>query len=227
MKKLLAALCLASLTTFVHAQGYIQFQGTAAAISTNGTVASPYQPFGVASGTTIGRTVSSSISGDAFYYELLYAPGGTNGWTDFSLYNASWTPVTTYSGSLLIGTNNLIAGNFSGNGGSSGIQVDLNAGVSYNVILVGWSSSLGSNWTSIYPQLEFGIWTNSGYFGNTTIGTVTPFATAGAGDPSMFAGTWPNGSMTLYNINVPEPTTVALAGLGGLSLLLFRKSRRS
>jgi hypothetical protein len=30
----------------------------------------------------------------------------------------------------------------------------------------------------------------------------------------------------LYLVPVPEPTTLALAGLGGLSLLLFRRQRK-
>jgi hypothetical protein len=45
-------------------------------------------------------------------------------------------------------------------------------------------------------------------------------------DPAYFAGTGPSYSLTYQSLSlspVPEPSTLALAGLGGLGLLLFRR----
>jgi hypothetical protein len=74
---------------------------------------------------------------------------------------------------------------------------------------------------------------NQGFFGVSTTGFIaagsssiagaTVFATApvsGTGTPIFSLNT------PLYLVPVPEPTTLALAGLGGLSLLLFRRQRK-
>jgi hypothetical protein len=68
----------------------------------------------------------------------------------------------------------------------------------------------------------FGV-TSTGY---TASGSSNPgatlFATAAnaQGLPILSLNT------QLYLVPVPEPTTLALAGLGGLSLLLFRRQRK-
>jgi len=36
----------------------------------------------------------------------------------------------------------------------------------------------------------------------------------------------PNGEIVITAVPVPEPTTLALAGLSGLSLMLFRRLRK-
>jgi hypothetical protein len=65
-----------------------------------------------------------------------------------------------------------------------------------------------------------------GYFGFTGIGTITPFVTLGAGDPTIFPGTFQAGSLQMFFVvSMPEPGTMALAGLGGLVFLGFRRKQ--
>jgi hypothetical protein len=52
----------------------------------------------------------------------------------------------------------------------------------------------------------------------------------GTGQPNttpeaLFSGTGITQGFTLFAVPVPEPATMALAGLGGLSLLLFRRRK--
>jgi hypothetical protein len=111
-----------------------------------------------------------------------------------------------------------------------------------SIVLVGWSADLGSSWTSVSNLLEAASQGNNaplqaqlagqqGFFGVTSTGYTasgssnpgaTLFATAAnaQGLPILSLNT------QLYLVPVPEPTTLALAGLGGLSLLLFRRQRK-
>lgn len=226
MKKILATLSMVAVATMLNAQGYIDFTGSAAAISTNtGT-------FLMAGGEqtgTFGRTQTQSQSPFGYYYVLLYATGTING--SAAPTNSVWAPVAPLAGGSLYGTNSILAGGLNGNGGTSGVQINLPSGTPVTVELVGWSASLGTDWTTVSGELAAstqngGQWTTPGYFGFTSTATLTPGSTpGGAGDPTIFTGMFPNGSLVLYAVPVPEPTTVALAGLGGLALLAFRRRK--
>ena len=95
------------------------------------------------------------------------------------------------------------------------------------VQIKGWSSSFGTDWAAA----QVGAATGNGYFGQTTVinalalgASTGPGAalwqTAAGTDPHKFAG----GGITLFT-TVPEPTTMALAGLGVAAMLIFRRRK--
>lgn len=92
--------------------------------------------------------------------------------------------------------------------------------------IVGWSSSLGTTWSSIQSQLN-NNWSAGGFFGTSTVGQATSGVPPLGTPASLFGtGTGQVAPFTMYTVTpVPEPTTLALAGLGGLSLLLLRRRK--
>jgi len=152
--------------------------------------------------------VSSATSGAAgsWYYGLLIAPAGTANPDAF-----------TFSGAYA--TNIAAAGRFFG--GSSVAVTGWAAGASESYEIAGWSASLGwafqSSWLTTPPAGAFGL---------------SPIATqvsGGAGSPAspptpLFGGA--NGIQAGFTLTtVPEPTSMALAGLGAAALLIFRRRK--
>jgi len=219
MKKILTIMSLAAVTTLLHAQGFIEFVGNVADITTNtGT----FLPAGGEVSGVSGKT--DTAIGGAYDYALLWANSALTGGAG----NAGWNLMTTNGGAAgsLAGSTGAAPGSLTGTGTTSGIAVDLAAGTPVDVMLVGWSASLGSSWATVLGELNSNTWnSNGGFFGETAVSTMTPFATAGAGDPTVFTTMYPNGSLVLYAVPTPEPTTIALASLGGLSLLALRRKK--
>jgi hypothetical protein len=222
MKKLLVLISMVGVTTLLQGQGYIEFYGSAANIQTNSTLFA----LNVAPGAGLGKTAAAS-TGLLINYTLLYETTTLTG--SSAPTNSAWSPVLLFSGSTqLVGTNLAAPGGMGGQGGNGGIEINLPTTAAASVELVGWSPSLGTSWGAVQAELLAGNWENAsgnGYLGYTTVASMTPFVTAGAGDPLLFPTVWANGTMVLNTVIVPEPTTIALAGLGGLSLLLFRRRK--
>jgi len=209
--------------TLLHGQGYIEFYGSSANIETN--TASFYNQVAYGSGTA-GKTAAYSLGGQIFDYALLFLssnPGGSANPT-----NQSWSSVSTYVGSnLIIGTNSVAPGGLYGLNTSSGVQVNMAATTQYWVMLVGWSANLGTL-AQVLTQYGNASWNANGYFNFETVGTMTPNSAAGSGDPTIFPGTWANSTFSLFAVapaGTPEPSTLALAALGGASLLMFRRRK--
>jgi len=116
-------------------------------------------------------------------------------------------------------------------GGSRFLSVTpftLNAGVTYMVVAAGYGTDGEQNYNAaVAPPIGQGVPTliqatpyitvdNNYYTSGTSM--VFPTTLDGGPDPRYAAGTF---EFTL----VPEPSTLALAGLGGLSLLLLRRQK--
>jgi hypothetical protein len=222
MKKIFTIISLVAVTTLLHAQGYIDFTGSAAAISTNTGL---FLINGSEVTGTSGRTATTAAAPGAYDYALLYSATAITG--NAAPTNTEWNLMAPQAGGTLIGNNGVGVGTMTGNGGSGGVQVNVSG--TYFVELVGWSASLGSSWGTVLNELDSSTWTAPGYFGYTdTPGSLTTGSTpGGAGDPTVFTGMFSNGSLTLYAVPVPEPATIALASLGGLSLLAFRRRNKA
>jgi hypothetical protein len=223
MKKLITTLALASLATGVFAQGQIYFYNLGGGVTTN-AVTSQF-----ASGYTATPGGSGKIASTAngYYFTLLYdtaaVPANNNPLT------AGWSQVTV-GGTPVIGTNyNGIAGDMQGPKGTTTMLPDnWAAGQSGSFIIVGWSASLGTTWSQVSGELAANWASVTGaynWFGVSSIGTGTPTASPAA-PYNTFGGTGAPTALVLNEVGtVPEPATMALAALGGASLLLFRRKK--
>jgi hypothetical protein len=219
------------------ATGMAFAQGTIAVYSINSTFATYINSTAYSSSlngvynTTGGKTAATANS---YYYALLYQP-----------YSAGLTTVNPLDSGYTLGMTAVnytgFAGGIKGTGGSSGTAVagwsaptDPTYGTSEeaNFVLVGWSANLGTTWSAVSAELSSGNWLADGYFGVSSLG----YSYAGGGPNTLNAvnifgvsqgapGGLANG-ITLYSVSVvPEPCTMALLGLGGLSMFMIRRRK--
>jgi hypothetical protein len=226
MKKLIATIALAGLAASVFAQGYVNMgNGATTTVSTNGTV--NYLGQAVSAGGT-GLTTGSGGAPQGYYYALLvqsYSGSGPFAATGITTLGAEgWLVSGAYA------TNSLSAGRF---GGGTDEPTTANAapGADLQYIVLGWSAneSTGANAATILASLSSGNWANlNGWVGISSVGQVASLAGAPPATASTLFGTSP-GITSPFQLDsvqtVPEPATMALAALGGASLLLFRRKK--
>jgi hypothetical protein len=195
MKKLAALLCLGALATGAFAQGTVTFNNNPATLISVGPVGA-----GVA---------TAANSPGSYYFGLLTSLTGAAG---------SFTFAQVY------GTNNAAAGRFTG---GTATLANIAPGTSFSFEVAGWSASLGATFNPAWIANPPNFGTASGSFGLSGIGT----AVAGGGTPPappgiIFGAT---GLTSGFNMTptgvVPEPTSMALAGLGAAALLIFRRRK--
>ena len=240
MKKLtLTIVCALAVTGAALAQGTLMwssFVPTAITAQTNATVCSPLFGGGSTGGGTVGATAGGAT---AFYYELLYNTAFTGSQiaspTLAALTDGSWIDSgleatnTGIAGRILPiapSTQASVAG-WAGGIGSLG-------GKTNNIVLVGWSANLGTSWSVVSGELAnwgFNPLFPNAYFGESTTGYLVP----NQGNPgcTVFVTTATLNGLPINSVNTqlyllptPEPSTIALAGLGGFTLLLFRRRKQ-
>lgn len=155
---------------------------------------------------TFGGTPVAIPAGNpgAYYFGLLTSLSGAPG---------------TFTFSGIYGTNNATAGLFTG--GTARLAT-IAPGTTFSFYIAGWSASLGPTW--VYSWLNYNYPFAPGSFGLSGIGT----ATAGGGTPPaspgiIFGATGLTSGFTLTGRQTPEPSSMALAGLGAAALLIFRR----
>jgi hypothetical protein len=189
----------------------------------------------------VGNTASAS-SGLVYYFELLYN-------TNFA---GSQVPTPDYT--TLFGGTWLDTGLIATNGNNAGRIVMMNPnnyavvpwdrGTTNHIMLVGWSANLGTSWLQVSNELAnwnagySGIISGAAFFGESATGYITPNDSPALGAVLFNSEPTANGlpiynpsssPMQLYiltdSIPGPEPSTLALAGLGALTLLLLRRRK--
>lgn len=204
-----------------QAQGLVHFNNSNATLmSTNSAVGGAatgvttgtfyYALFAAASGTTVGGSTAAVIPTSSGIGTYVWDASNAGSWTEVAL-----------------GLNTATAGRFASTTADSNANTALNglaAGTAYAMLVVGWSSSLGSTLSAMEAALASG--SASGYVGESIVGTITPGNGTSIPSSAVFGTGAPfiNG-FTLGATPIPEPGTLALAALGGASLLLFRRKK--
>jgi hypothetical protein len=243
MKKLiLTSVCALAVTAGAYAQGLVNWGSISFAnvtAQTNATVRSVFTPAGPLSGTAAGVTASPA-NGGAFYYTLLYSA-----WTGSqAAAPTTFAQLTAWSSSGLYATNGNTAGRLAVMTPNSGAPVAaFTPGVTNNIMLVGWSANIGTlaggqTWAQVSSLLNNWATQGASVVGNAFLG-ITPIGYIATVDTTTSPGVGPFGSaaqtygVPIQSLNtqlneltiVPEPGTLALAALGGASLLLFRRRK--
>ena len=205
----------------VHAQGgLITWTDLSAGITTNTTEFAPGYPS--TAGGTSGK-ISTWTSGNHYFFALLAATT-TNAADEGNPAGPNWSVVDIEGGPATMGTNTVAVGGIAGDGGANGISSSLNPEQTYFMMVVGWSASVGTSWAQVSADFadNFAGWLNGGEAGYSTISTIVPGSVEPAA--SIFGNLTP-GAVILYALPIPEPTTLALAAFGGLSMLLLRRRK--
>lgn len=230
MKKLiLTAIAMVAGATLVHAQGgLINMNNLSADIqtATNSSGAGLYGS-GYPSTTGDGLTKIPTTAG-AYYFAVLAATS-TSASDSGNPAGGDWTVVTedVAGNPVAVANNGGLAGGVEGPGGASGFASSLTAGITYDIMVVGWSANVGTSWAAVsgYFADDFAGWSAGGFAGYSNVGTIDP-TSAPANGASVFSATGAaDGQTILYALPVPEPATLALAGLGGLSMLFLRRRK--
>jgi hypothetical protein len=224
MKKLLLiAALIAANTVASYSQGLVSISLSAGSlISTN------------------GPTATGRITGlGAFYFELLISSNlGLVGSTANNILSSP-TLLSLWSDSGVSGTNgtSILSGKILSRSSVMANGWALPGAPLYDnpmaYMIVGWSANCGTTWSDVASGISSGdLWNAPGYFGTTVIAQNY----AGGGPYALPAvNLWGNQTGTpgfgittapyLTLDYIPEPSTLALAGLGGLSLWLLRRRR--
>jgi hypothetical protein len=241
MKKLvLTTVCALAMTGAAFAAGNINWGSINAGSMTAQTNSTQYSPFfggGATPGSlnpagTVGAT-GSAATGSSYYYELLY--------TSFSGTQATIPTLGSllaWNDTGLSATNGNTASRLQVINPNSGATVPWSPGTTDSIVLVGWSANLGTSWLSVSNELQNGyaatLAGQQGFFGVSATGYLTTFDTSTSPGATVFAAGATSEGLPIFSTLtqlyllpvVPEPTTIALAGLGGLALMLFRRQRK-
>ena len=227
MKKLITTItALAIVSVSAYAQGYVNFANSSAAASKISTNSVP-------GGSATGLTTATAGS---FYYALFYSSSATtvNGsalgvtpsasatgsyvWND-----SNWAFAGCYA------TNATTVGRVSGNtsaNGTGAVVTGVAGGASAYFVVVGWSANLGSTLAAMEASLASGTWNGTAWVGESAVSTLLQIGDGSSvSNPTLIAASGAVPGFTMGVVPVPEPGTIALACLGGASLLLFRRKK--
>ena len=216
MKKLLITTAATLVSVAVFAQGTVYFSNNAFQKISSGTVGS------AASTWTVVPATANLLN-----FGLFYATGATQPQPGALTFLGSVSGVNSAtSAGLIVNTS-----------GASitalGIPTTSPGQANVWVAIAGWSGSFGTDWAAAKASA---LTTTGNYFGQSPVINVAPNAgglgpttgpgaiiwqTASGTDPTKIAG----GFGVFTAGIVPEPSTMALAGLGMAAMLIFRRRK--
>lgn len=238
MKKLtLTIVCALAMTGAAFAQGTVNWAAipaSAMTVQTNST------QFAFGGGLTGGGTVGNIppvIGGPTFYFELLYNTAFTGSQASVPTYNQLFGGTWLDTG--LTATNATVAGRLVPVAPNAVAVVPWARGTTNNIMLVGWSVNLGTSWTTVSNELAtqtYGATSGEAFFGESATGFLSPNIGIPEPGATVFGTSASPNGLPIFSLNTqlyevpatiptPEPGTIALVGLGGLSLLLFRRRK--
>jgi len=220
MKKTLILATLAAFTAVSsYSQGFISYEGflhnvgnnyTAPGTVTYNTGINVELLFGPSSTATAVSAIANSSSPASFSYTIAAAWAAIQGDGSFSpVYGTNGTPVA------VMGTG--VTGSFVYNASAAYSALNLVPATTYHFYEVAWNTG-GGVYTTLSAAAAAGM-----YVGWSQAFLYTPGATGVPPPATMNAALV--GNFLVGGTVVPEPSTIALAGLGGLSLLLFRRRK--
>jgi hypothetical protein len=240
MKKLIVtALTLVMGAALTRSQGIVSLQfGVSGTVYTNTPSASGPIHGGLnayyfeALDMTQSQWNSLTAGQQAAAANILENPSAVSLWTDTAISGANYT-VANGGVTGLGGAAGTTAANWGAPTGASYAT----GSIDYYVI-VGWSANLGSSWSTLASEIEgsgFGSISGVPFFGESAVAynysgggpsalpPVSLWATSAATGLAGSGFSTSQQALTLYAM--PEPTTIALAGLGGLSMLFLRRRK--
>ena len=220
MKKTLivaAALVVTSVASF--AQGTFLFAGGTKAIWDNySTTAGHFSGetltvgFLFGTGTPLIAGIMSSVPTNAIAQSLDKSFSNATAWSDI-LSDPNYTLATSSSTNIQASVSSANGG-FSGNGGGSFLVTGTTGGGTYNVYAVAWNSAYATPALAAAAHSAVGWSAVFSYVSGNPVGSPPT-------SPQVFST-----SLTPFGVApgvVPEPGTIALAGMGIASLLAFRR----